>query len=255
MTNEEILSQIELVQKKLDRVEAVNACSNIMSRYVNYHAMFRHRDYVKFWAKRDDDILEMPWGKYYGYEGVCHCYLAHHQDRADFGGEDKVPSAYFIHHLNTPVIVVAEDGKTARGAWWSPGIEGGMGMRPDGLPGGSAIWAWSKYGADFIKEDDGWKIWRMRIYPFFKTPMGTSWTECTEESGPMDLAEFPPTQGPCTDTPWYMAPNMAYPADQPDPPKDYATYSDLERSFFGDMMTPPVGVPLPPAPPPRRERK
>ena len=32
MTNEEILTQIEQVQHKLDRIEAVNACSNIMSR-------------------------------------------------------------------------------------------------------------------------------------------------------------------------------------------------------------------------------
>ena len=84
LTNEELLAKLEALQLQADRAEAAIICSNIMSRYVNYHAAFRHKDYVKFWAKRDDDILEMPWGKYYGYEGVVHCYLDHHKDRSDF---------------------------------------------------------------------------------------------------------------------------------------------------------------------------
>ena len=121
--------------------------------------------------------------------------------------------AVFFHHLDTPIIEVAADGKTARGAWWSPGHE--TFPRGDREPGQGAIWAWSKYGADFIKEDDGWKIWRMRIYPMFKTPVGTSWTEWSQFSGPMDLSEFPETDAPCTDTPWYMGVNSVYPADQP----------------------------------------
>jgi hypothetical protein len=70
----------------------------------------------------------------------------------------------------------------------------------------------------------------------FKTPVGTSWTECTEFSGPMNLDEFPETDLPCTDTPWYMSVNNAYPVDQPDPPLPYESYSKLERSFFGDMI-------------------
>mgnify|MGYP004630445187 CR=1 FL=1 len=238
VTNEELLAKLEALQLQADRAEAVAICANIMSRYVNYHAAFRHKEYVEFWAKRDDDILEMPWGKYYGFEGVKSCYLDHHKDRNDVEDESQIAGAYFIHHLDTPVIEVAADGKTARGAWWSPGHE--TFPRHDGLPGQAAIWAWSKYGADFIKEEDGWKIWRMRIYPMFKTPVGTSWTECTEFSGPMNLDEFPKTDGPCTDTPWYMGPNMPYPADQPDPPVPYGSYSDLKKTFFGDMMTPPT---------------
>lgn len=48
-----------------------------------------------------------------------------------------------------------------------------------------------------LKEEGGWKIWRMRIYPMLKTPVGTSWTQCTEFSGPMNLDEFPKTDLPC----------------------------------------------------------
>ena len=60
MTNEELVQKLDEMQLKIDRLEAVTICANLMSRYVNYHAAFRHKDYVEFWAKRDDDILEMP---------------------------------------------------------------------------------------------------------------------------------------------------------------------------------------------------
>ena len=163
MTNEELVQKLDEMQLKIDRLEAVTICANLMSRYVNYHAAFRHKDYVEFWAKRDDDILEMPWGKYLGFENVKKCYLDHHFDRGDEGAEEKMKGAVFFHHLDTPIIEVAADGKTARGAWWSPGHE--TFPRGDREPGQGAIWAWSKYGADFIKEDDGWKIWRRRIDP------------------------------------------------------------------------------------------
>ena len=120
MTNEELVQKLDEMQLKIDRLEAVTICANLMSRYVNYHAAFRHKDYVEFWAKRDDDILEMPWGKYLGFENVKKCYLDHHFDRGDEGAEEKMKGAVFFHHLDTPIIEVAADGKTARGAWWSP---------------------------------------------------------------------------------------------------------------------------------------
>ena len=236
--NEERLAALEAkvadLELQVERAQAATICANLMSCYVNYHAAFRHKDYVKFWAQRDDDILEMPWGKYVGYESVKKCYLEHHNDRFDEGAEEKMKGAVFMHHLDTPIIEVAADGKTARGAWWSPGHE--TVPSRDNPDGQFAFWAWSKYGADFIKEEDGWKIWRMRIYPMFKTPVGVSWADPSMFSGPLDLSEYPETDLPCTDTPWYMDRNMVYPMDQPDPPRPYDSYSQLSKTFFGDMI-------------------
>ena len=229
----ELNQKLDFMQLQIDRLLGAQACCNLMSKYVNYHAAFRHKDYVAFWANREDDILEMPWGKYVGIDGVRECYLDHHKDRADCD-EQMMRGCLFFHHLDTPVIEVAEDGKTARGCWWSPGHE--TFPRHDGEPGQSAIWAWSKYGADFIKEDGVWKIWRMRIYPMFKTPVGTSWTEQSDFTGPMNLDDFPKTPLPCTDTPYYLGRDTVYPADQPDPPLPYSSYGDLEKTFFGDMI-------------------
>ena len=49
VTNEELLARLEALQLQADRAEAVTICANIMSRYVNYHAAFRHKEYVEFW--------------------------------------------------------------------------------------------------------------------------------------------------------------------------------------------------------------
>lgn len=234
MTLEEMNHKLEALQLQVDRLEGAQICANLMSRYVNYHAAFRHKDYVAFWAQREDCILEMPWGKYLGFENVKKCYLDHHFDRGDEGAEEKMAGAVFFHHLDTPIIEVAADGLTARGAWWSPGHETVPSQENE--DGQFAFWAWSKYGADFIKEDGQWKIWRMRIYPMFKTPVGVSWAEPSMFSGPLDLSEFPETDSPCTDTPFYMDRKSVYPADQPEPPVPYNSYSDLKKTFFGDMI-------------------
>ena len=185
------------MQLKIDRLEAVTAiCANLMSRYVNYHAAFRHKDWCGVLGQAGrQDILEMPWGKYLGFEDVKKCYLDHHFDRGDEGAEEKMKGAVFFHHLDTPIIEVAADGKTARGAWWSPGHE--TFPRGDREPGQGAIWAWSKYGADFIKEDDGWKIWRMRHLPHVsRLPWAPAATEVEPVSRPMRSLRVPGDRRP-----------------------------------------------------------
>ena len=61
-----------------------------------------------------------------------------------------------LHTLTTPVIEVADDGKTAKGLWISPGVE----CPRVPLFGGEhqAAWCWIKYGVDFAKEDGKWKV-------------------------------------------------------------------------------------------------
>jgi hypothetical protein len=64
---------------------------------------------------------------------------------------------YVMHTQETPVIEVAQDGKTAKGLWYSIG----QGVRPVGTTGKSTEWMWEKYAVDFIKEDGKWKMWHL----------------------------------------------------------------------------------------------
>ena len=106
-----------------EKLEAVRECRNAMSRAVFYYSSFRMNDYVKLWANRDDCTLETPWGCYDGIRGVKTCLLRDHGDRSDWETQELIKGCLLVRSLDTELIVVAEDGKTARGVWNSQGAE------------------------------------------------------------------------------------------------------------------------------------
>lgn len=78
-----------------------------------------------------------------------------------------------MHMTTTGYIQIAEDGKTAKGVWYSPGYQTEMGT--DGKP--KAAWDFKRYGVDFVKEEGKWKIWHFVAFTDFVTPPNVSWTE------------------------------------------------------------------------------
>ncbi|MCR5784459.1 MAG: nuclear transport factor 2 family protein [Eubacterium sp.] len=226
MTENEILEELEL---KLQRAEAAEACRNLMGKYSYYHTAFRNKEYIDLWAKRDDDLLIMPWGSYEGFEGVKKCYMGDHGDRNDPETFESLKGAVMMHEMDTEVLEVAEDAKTAKGAWLSPGHETWVEGSVPGTEGGEkgkahAEWCWGKYGVDFIKDDDGqWKIWHMRLYPVFKCEYGTSWVDA-EQPKPED---FTFTQAKKASKIWSYSKDRLYPANQPPVPWPYKTFDDV----------------------------
>ena len=59
--------------------------------------------------------------------------------------------------LDTPVIEIAEDGKTAKGIW---ALRNTYSLLTAGGP--EAYWQWAWVAADFIKEQDDRKIWHLQ---------------------------------------------------------------------------------------------
>ena len=132
---------VEELKLAFQRLDAVDACRNLMSRYIYLHNMERHREYaVELWSHRADCCLQMPWGRYDGWEGVAECYLKDHGDvfdKAEKNGTEAVgPTMCSIHPLDTEVIEVAADGKTAKGCWLSYGHESWSADEPMMLPPG-----------------------------------------------------------------------------------------------------------------------
>lgn len=64
MTEEKIREQLE---HKLLKLEAQEACRNLMGRYSYYGTAFRNKETVELWAKREDAQLMTPWGSYDGH--------------------------------------------------------------------------------------------------------------------------------------------------------------------------------------------
>ena len=60
----------EELKAGFERIEAAQACRNLMGKYSYLHTAMRNIDFMNLWANRDDDILAMPWGYYLGIEGV-----------------------------------------------------------------------------------------------------------------------------------------------------------------------------------------
>lgn len=227
--DDKILKELE---KRLKKLQAQEACRNLVGRYLFAHPAFDNIPFVESWAKREDDALEMPWGTYKGYEGVRNCYLRDHGDRTYQETYDTLGGALFLHEADTEVLEVADDCRTARGVWISMGHETFVmneKSRNTGDPEGTweAEWAWSKYAFDFIEEDGEWKIWHMRLYPLFKAPFGKSWVE-EKQPEPEDWNFEDIDSRP--EVPWWTyGPDKIYPADEPEPPLPYHTYSDLRK--------------------------
>ena len=201
-----------------EKLRAIREIENIMGRYSFLHTSMHHIEYLKLWARRDDCILDMPWGGYTGYKGVEQCYLQDHGDRSYPELHDFLLGLFPMHTHTTGVIEVAEDLKTARGCWLSPGQET---FAPEGK--GEGTWAWSKIGADFIQEDGVWKIWRMRVYGCIQCDFDTCWTDMPPYEGSLPEAHC---DRPVRSVANYH-PDYIYPENEPLPPTPYRTYDDV----------------------------
>ncbi len=216
MTIEELASEVEALKLECHRLRAARACENLMSDYAYLVAAHRLKEYMALWSKRPDARLEMPWGVYDGYEGVCKCYLQDHTDRSEPGALEELKGCMFLHPMTTAAVEVAADGKTARGAWMSPGAEAFT---------GAAHWCWSKYGVDFIYEDGAWKIWHLRLYPLFLTPYDKPFT--TPEDENLNTFATRADHGPSSPRFSYSLDSF-YPENEPVLPLPYTTFSELE---------------------------
>ena len=142
-----------------------------------------------------------------------------------------------MHEMDTEVIEVAADGKTAKGAWISPGhetyVDGQVPGRPEETGDGKAHaeWCWGKYAVDFIKDADGqWKIWHMRLYPLFKCEYGTSWVDAEQPTAD----EFAFTRAEKNVSMWTYSPNEVYPANEPAIPWPYKSFDDVGITFMDE---------------------
>ncbi|RGB78591.1 hypothetical protein DW070_11435 [Coprococcus catus] len=49
----------EELKAGFERIEAAQACRNLMGKYSYLHTAMRNIDFMKLWANREDDILAM----------------------------------------------------------------------------------------------------------------------------------------------------------------------------------------------------
>ncbi len=127
------------------------ACQALVSRKI---FMYNTRDWETeletLWTKqhRAEASCASPWGFYVGMDSIARHYAA--QDDA-FG--DGVGLS-LMRTVNTPVVYIAADGKTAQGMWLLAGEE--TRILSDGAVSGLHIYG--RVAVDFVREDEGWRI-------------------------------------------------------------------------------------------------
>ncbi|MBP1610760.1 MAG: hypothetical protein H6Q04_2995 [Acidobacteria bacterium] len=143
---------------------------NLMSLHSWYHAAIRNDlECEEIWVSPDGEFGKTAiWAQTSGY------WMGMDKIKAKYGAKDPKgnmpdPKGGFVWHtITTPVVEIAEDRKTAKGIWYTPGIVGSYSA--DGK--NNSQWMWEKYGVDFVRENGKWKVWHMKVYTDFATPIG-----------------------------------------------------------------------------------
>jgi hypothetical protein len=236
-----LASQEKLIARQEKGIYDLNATKEIndlMSKYEYLHCAGMFPEHAELFAKRDDTIAQVgDWGYYQGWESIRKCYAGLHMH----GGLDG-PGYLYEHYLTTSLVVVAGDGKTAKGVWMSPGNETmpahlvpgkkrelAPGEKQKGAPG----WCMVKYGTDFIlMPDKHWYIWHNIVFLTFwadyNNPDG--WGVSGEHRGARRDQRVPKEFGPDKPSiPWHQP----YSPDtkrefMPAFPLPYETYDEKE---------------------------
>lgn len=189
-TDEEFAAIALNAQRALD----IQAVENLMSRHVLYHCYGEHRaEMEEIWVQEPANQATASFGQnqgyYVGYDAIWEAYVEGHDSSwletakaqaeqlgIDISGlsDEEILETYggmgqlLLHVTTTAIIEVAEDGQTAKGYWYSPGMIAESGQSANSI--------WEAYGADFIKENGEWKLWHLHMYTDFMCAFGDSFT-------------------------------------------------------------------------------
>lgn len=213
------------LQKRIERLESIHEIQNLMGYYEEYQSAL---EFDKVWPLFALDSADVRWevgpGAYVGGQAVKDALTAQEKRPDDKAWLAIHNGEMHVHTLATPVIVVADDGQTAKATFDSPGLEtlSGLGHKPMAYRG------WCRYGVDFIKTATGWKIWHMHVYGVIFSDATKSWVDAPgfpPKPKPTDVGgEWPPFSRPQSDVWIYTGKDI--PPLLPRPPEPYRTFSE-----------------------------
>jgi hypothetical protein len=215
----------ETLEQRVARIEAVEAIQNLLGYYEEYQWALEFDKVIPLFALDEPDVRWEPGpGAWVGGKAI-RAVLEAQQKRPDDKAWMAIHSGEMhVHTLATPIIVIADDGKTAKASFDSPGIEtlSGATHKPD------ARWGWCKYGVDFIKTKAGWKIWHMHVYGILFSPADKTWVSDPGFPAPPTATDVggewtSPTR-PQSDN-WIYS-GQGIPPLLPRPPVPYRTFSE-----------------------------
>lgn len=180
-----IQKQMDDMRRELERLRAVTAIQNIMGRYEALLApQTMERVAPETFALWMDDVsMEVSGiGVFVGAEALTTLFTVLMGPGNEPKREDGAPDlrgAMYMHHVNTPMIEVAGDGRTAHAVWFSSGVETPFNAE---LGKRQAKWCWGKYSADLILGEQGWRLWHLHWFRGFMNDFHKSWVDEYEKA-------------------------------------------------------------------------
>jgi hypothetical protein len=199
-----------------ERVVALQAVNNLIGRYSHMLEMRDSYTLEGLFAMKTEGV---SWRRPNGPIGI-EAMKAHFKDQKANPGNSI--GRMELHSMLTPIVEIAEDGKTAKGVWdsWGPGVRDGN---------SDNIWGWVKYGVDFVKEDGAWKIWHMQVYPVFMTAYNKSITQQAKDNAAAGqnaaaVQKLPDNWGRAANSTWIYDGKSSMIGTGPYLPEPYCTF-------------------------------
>lgn len=158
-------------------------CQNLMARFTYYQELgLEEETFSSLWANREDISLGENEGFWIGRASVYNAWVQGRQKvrlselqrlcavTPSLSDTPENLGAGSMNRINlmSPLIEVARDGQTAKGMWYCPGVS--TQSEADGQM--HLSWHYIRYGVDFIKEGEEWKIWHLFVGSEFQFEMG-----------------------------------------------------------------------------------
>lgn len=231
-------------EQYLTKFEDRREIQNLAARYVaGFLFKTEYEMYEKYWSRREDVCLGFNDGWHVGPEALKGYYDALTQKTAlvaqlvkqkfpDKLGDKSDEELYGVgtfgmKPIDTSVIEIAEDRQTAKGIWFVRGNHSELTTR-----GPVAYWNWGWFAADFILEDEAWKLWHVLEVNDILIPAGMKWAAGPQEPPYEELPEFaamgefrlPEYSVKMVNREYYTAERPATPS--PAIPEPYDTFAD-----------------------------
>ena len=189
------------LEQKVQKAIDIQEVANLMARKEYYHsAQHNLQELDELWVQGvPDAVFAQNQGYYVGmdtikkYYGLMNQQVQALQLKEARKAYPEIPDSpaswgvgmYIIHSLTTPIIEIAGDGKTAKAAWYSPGLI--IGPPEAGKPQ-TATWLWERYGVDFLKQNDVWKVWHAHVYTDIAAPQAEDMAQAMIAAGKKEAA-------------------------------------------------------------------
>lgn len=244
---ENLKQEVQQLHREFCRMQDRAQIENLVAEYQHQYAAGMGEKIVDLlWAAEHTNI-SCEFGASGSYHGV--------RKVKTYYQKDRIPGNLNLYTMSTPCIEVASDGKTAKGLWFSIGIEtdaGDLGpepvlspekrrlltsITPTGLKF-KAEWVWQKIEMFFIRESVGWRIWHLHGYDIFRCPFDENWVTYAEKRFQTDgygiediftknipyAPDEPPENNADAPTQFHWQYTVdAVPVLYPEPPKPYTT--------------------------------